>query len=967
MEPDIAYTTTEQARLATDGTAWRHWGPYLSERAWGTVREDYSPDGCAWDYFPHDAARSRAYRWNEDGLAGISDDKGRLCFALALWNGRDSILKERLFGLTGPEGNHGEDVKEVYYYLDNTPSHSYMKMLYKYPQAAFPYAQLVAENRRRSRQSDEFELMDTGSFAEDRYFDVYVEYAKAAPEDICIRISVVNQGPEAATLYLLPTLWFRNTWSWGRDTSRPHLRQRQRAAYNDRENFSIHRDIEAEHPLLGNFILFCEAADDLLFTGNDTNLQRLFGVPNTTPYVKDAFHEHLIAGNLAAVNPKRRGTKAAALYVRTLEPGATLVIRQRLTQVLAFSASEPDSHQGSHYILDRRGELTCSDPPGGGQAPGSHPYGGQAGDGQAHSPFEDFEAIFAARKREADAYYASLQPAHLDEDTRQVQRQALVGMLWSKQFYHYVVEQWLQGEPAQPPPSPQHKHWRNREWRHLYNERVMSMPDKWEYPWYASWDLAFHCLPLALMDSEFAKSQLDLLMREWYMHPNGQVPAYEWAFGDVNPPVLAWAAWRVYRIEQTQTGYADRMFLESIFHKLLLNFTWWVNRKDSEGNNVFQGGFLGLDNIGVFDRGAPLPTGGYLEQSDGTSWMGMFCLNMMTIAVELALTNAAYEDIALKFFEHFLAIAAAMNNIADEGIKLWDDEDKFFYDVLHLPDDSHFPLKVRSLVGLIPLCAVETIEPEVLDALPRFRGHLEWFLAYRPDLTQLVSHHQRPNTGACRLLSLVRGERLKCLLQHMLNSDEFLSDYGVRSLSKYHKDHPYVLPFNGTEYTVRYEPAESRTEIFGGNSNWRGPIWFPINFLLIESLQKFYYYYGDSFKVECPTGSGHYLNLMEVADELSRRLTQLFLRDESGCRPFRHDHEFVRQHSTWGDHVLFHEFFHGDGGRGLGADHQTGWTGLVAVLIQQQAQREVVEEPLEVLHTQYLRAPTGRHSLPERR
>ncbi|GAC1308173.1 MAG: glucosidase [Ktedonobacteraceae bacterium] len=933
MDLHHEHSTAERDRLTTDGTAWRHWGSYLSERAWGTVREDYSHDGRAWDYFPHDAARSRAYRWNEDGLAGISDDKGRMCFALTLWNGRDPILKERLFGLTGPQGNHGEDVKEVYFYLDNTPTHSYMSMLYKYPQVAFPYQQLVEENARRGRQDAEFELLDTGVFAENRYFDVFVEYAKAAPEDILIRISAFNRGPEPATLHLLPTLWFRNTWSWGLDDSRPLLKQVHADANRHKSGLCI----AAQHPILGNYTLSCEAADNLLFTNNDTNMQRLFGVPNATPYVKDAFNEYLIHGNSASINPDCTGTKSAALYTRTIAQGAAITIRLRLTK-------ETNVHS--------RDDLLSLLSAGNGL---SSPWG------------RNFDTIFAARQQEADLFYMALQPAHLTSDQRRVQRQALAGMLWSKQFYHYIVDQWLKGDPAQPSPPDQRKYGRNSEWRHLYNERVMSMPDKWEYPWYAAWDLAFHCLPLALVDSEFAKQQLDLLMREWYMHPNGQLPAYEWAFGDVNPPVFAWSAWRVYKLEQEQTGFADRMFLESIFHKLLLNFTWWVNRKDSEGNNVFQGGFLGLDNIGVFDRSAPLPTGGYIEQSDGTSWMGMFCLNMMTIALELALTNPVYEDIALKFFEHFLSIAAAMNNIAGEGIELWDEEDEFFYDVLHLPDDSHLPIKIRSLVGLIPLCAVETLEPEVLDALPRFKGHLEWFLTHRPDLTGLVSYWQQPNAGERRLLGLVRGHRLKRLLKRLLDPAEFLSDYGIRSLSKYHADHPYVLHVDGNAHTVSYDPAESRTELFGGNSNWRGPIWFPINYLLIESLQKFHYYYGDEFKVECPTGSAQYLTLKEVAGEVSQRLVRLFLQDASGQRPFYGQNEFVQGDPHWRDCLLFHEFFQGDNGTGLGASHQTGWTGLVAMLLQANMDTDNMQEQITITPSGQLRSSTSPLKLPERR
>jgi hypothetical protein len=913
MEQQFVFGTREYKRLAGEGDAWRHWGPYVSERAWGTVREDYSHDGNAWVYLSHDAARSRAYRWNEDGLAGISDDKGRMCFALALWNGCDPILKERLFGLTGTEGNHGEDVKEAYFYLDSTPTHSYMRMLYKYPHAAFPYQQLIDENARRSREDPEYELLDTGVFDGSRYFDVFVEYAKAAPEDILIRIRAINRGQESVALYVLPTIWFRNTWSWGRDDSRPLLTQgawHSQEGDDGRKNSDHITIIEAQHPILGDYRLYCETAiptDDILFTNNDTNMQRLFGIPNATPYVKDAFHEYLIHGNQQAVNPSRVGTKSSMLYMRTIAAGATFTLRLRLTKV---------REQG-----DRLTSFAW--------------------------PFTDFDSTFKMRREDADEYYEALQPARLNEDQRRVHRQAVAGMLWNKQFYHYIVEQWLQGDPAQPSPPEQRKSGRNHEWRHLYNERVMSMPDKWEYPWYASWDLAFHCIPFAFIDSGFAKSQLDLLMREWYMHPNGQLPAYEWAFGDVNPPVIAWAAWRVYKIDQEQTGCADRMFLERIFHKLLLNFTWWVNRKDSEGKNVFQGGFLGLDNIGIFDRSAPLPTGGYIEQSDGTSWMGMFCLNMMTIALELALTNPVYEDIALKFFEHFLAIAAAMNNIADEGIRLWDEEDEFFYDVLHLPDDSYRPIKIRSLVGLIPLCAVEVLESHVLDVLPAFKYNLTWFLNYRPDLLRLVSHWQQPGAAERHLLALVRGHRMKRLLKRMLDSSEFLSDYGIRSLSKYHATHPYVLDVDGVTYSVRYDPAESRTDLFGGNSNWRGPLWFPLNYLLIESLQKFYYYYGDDFKVECPTGSGQYLNLKEVADELSRRLIRLFLCDKTGRRPFHGKNEMLQHDPHWSDYLLFHEYFHGDNGTGLGASHQTGWTGLVAMLLQHQGVHSV-EDPVGI-------------------
>jgi hypothetical protein len=917
--------TAERERLDDDGEAWRRWGPYLSERGWGTVREDYSADGNAWSYFPHDHARSRAYRWNEDGLAGISDDKGRLCFALALWNERDPILKERLFGLGNPEGNHGEDVKEYYYYLDSTPSHSWMRMLYKYPQAAFPYAQLVAENARRSTHEDEYELIDTGIFDEGRYFDVFVEYAKAGPNDIAIVIDVHNRGPEAAPLHILPTLWFRNTWSWKHGAPRPTI--------------SAHAGgVCAEHPILGAYHFFAEGADEWLYTENETNLERLYGVPNPTPYVKDAFHEYVVNGRRECVNPNGVGTKVAAAYRRVIPAGARLRLRLRLTGAPPApaetpppaSTAEPAEKQDWEQSTDTRPapadnlvrKTTPAEPP---PAP--------------HDPFLDFEDVVAERSWQADEFYAVLQPGSLTEDERRIQRQALAGMLWSKQFYHYIVAEWLAGDLTQPPPPASRVHGRNWEWRHLYNERVMSMPDAWEYPWYAAWDLAFHCLPLALVDADFAKSQLDLLTREWYQHPNGALPAYEWNFGDVNPPVFAWATLRIYRIEQKMTGRADRAFLERVFHKLLLNFTWWVNRKDIEGNNVFEGGFLGLDNIGVFDRSAELPTGGHLEQSDGTSWMGMFSLNMMVIALELACTNPVYEDIATKFLEHFLFIADAMNNLGHEGIALWNEQDEFFYDVLHLPDGSKQTLTLRSFVGLIPLFAVETIEPEVLAEVPGFRERLEWFLENRPDLARLVSRWYEPGIGERRLLALVRGHRLKALLKRALDPDEFLSDYGVRGLSKHHGANPYELHVNGSSYTVSYEPGESRSNVFGGNSNWRGPIWFPLNYLLIESLQKFHHYFGDDFVVECPTGSEQYLTINQIADELSLRLFRLFERNDQGERPSFGPHPLFQHDPHWRDYLLFYEYFHGDSGRGIGASHQTGWTGLVAKLLQQQGER----------------------------
>ena len=884
--------THEYRRLAEDGAAWRRWGPYLSERAWGTVREDYSPDGEAWRYLPHDHARSRAYRWNEDGLAGICDEKGLLCFATALWNGRDAILKERLFGLSGPQGNHGEDVKELYYYLDSTPTHSYLRYLYMYPQATFPYDRLVRENAQRSRDQGEFELVDAGVFAEGRYFEICLEYAKSAADDILIQITSTNRGPEEAELHLLPTLWFRNTWSWGRDPRKPQLSQPSPTGRRRKE----HSSVWATHHELGDYALYFDDPAELLFTENETNVQRLFGVPNPGPHVKDAFHAYVVGGDRSAVNPLLRGTKAAPYYRMNLPPGEAVRTRLRLT-------------------------LT--------------PEAGQ----NAPAPFSDFSDLIERRQQEADEFYSALQSASLPEDVRLVQRQAFAGLLWSKQFYHYDVAQWLEGDPGQPAPPAHRKNGRNRDWTHLNNADVLSMPDKWEYPWFAAWDLAFHCIPLAMVDPEFAKRQLLLLGREWYQHPNGQIPAYEWNFSDVNPPVLAWAAQRVYAIDRDLSGRADHAFLERVFHKLMLYFTWWVNRKDSQGKNVFQGGFLGLDNIGIFDRSAPLPAGGTIEQSDGTSWMGMYCLNMMSIALELARSNPVYEDIATKFFEHFLYIAAAMNNIAGEGISLWDDEDEFFYDVLSLPDGRRLPLKVRSMVGLIPLFAVETLEPEVLDRLPDFRRRLEWFLENRPQLAGLVSRWQEPGMGERRLMALVRGHRMKALLRRALDPAEFLSDYGVRSLSKVHEAAPYTLDLGGVPYGVRYEPAESRSPLFGGNSNWRGPVWFPVNFMLIESLRQYHRYYGDDFRVECPSGSGQRMTLEEIAGELARRLVRLFLRDQHGRRPVFGPAEQSPMDPLWGDHPLFYEYFHGDSGAGLGASHQTGWTGLVATLIQEYAGR----------------------------
>ncbi|MCC7214538.1 MAG: glucosidase [Nitrospira sp.] len=873
----------EQQRLDEDAQRrrhWKRWGPYLSERAWGTVREDYSPHGTAWDAFPHDQARSRAYRWNEDGLAGICDRHQIICFALALWNGKDPILKERVFGLTGNEGNHGEDVKEYYFYLDSTPTHSYMKYLYKYPQAAFPYARLVEENRRRGRHDPEFELIDSGVFDENRYFDVCVDYAKTTPEDLCIRIQVVNHGPEDAQLTLLPTIWFRNTWSWGTDIRRPRFRRG--------ESIDHVRVIETQHEHYGLRRLLCEGEPTLLFTENDTNSRRLYGDHTGSRYVKDSFHDYVVQGEKEAVNPDHLGTKAAAQYVLTLAPGETQTVRLRLTD---------DS-----------------------RSPGFAE--------------QDFEAVFAARIREADEFYDGLAPAHLSEDARRIQRQAFAGLLWSKQFYHYDVNRWLKGDPAGQAPPRDRLHGRNSDWTHLYNADVISMPDKWEYPWYAAWDLAFHCIPLALVDPTYAKEQLVLMLREWYMHPNGQIPAYEWAFGDVNPPVHAWAAWRIYKIDKKRNGIGDRRFLERVFHKLLLNFTWWVNRKDAEGKNIFQGGFLGLDNIGVFDRSAPLPTGGHIEQSDATSWMGMYCLNMLTIALELAGDNRAYEDVASKFFEHFVYICRAMNNIGGENIELWDREDGFFYDVLHLPNGETQHMKVRSMVGLIPLFAVETLDSELVDSLPRFKHRMQWFIENRPDFAQHLET-QSCDGGVRRFLSLVSRDRLKSVLRYMLDEEEFLSSYGIRALSRYHRDHPFVMSVMGREHRAEYEPAESGTGLFGGNSNWRGPIWFPVNYLLIESLQKFHYFLGEQYRVECPTGSGRHSTLGDVATEISRRLIRIFLGNADGSRPVFGGSRRFQDDPHWRQHVLFYEYFHGDNGAGIGASHQTGWTGLVAKLIQQ--------------------------------
>jgi len=869
---------TEEQRLR-DSPLWRLWGPYLSERQWGTVREDYSANGDAWNYFPHDHARSRAYRWGEDGLAGISDDKQILCFAVALWNGKDPILKERLFGLTNGQGNHGEDVKECYYYLDSTPTHSYLKMLYKYPQAEFPYARLLEENQQRGLQDNEFELIDTGVFDNDRYWDVFVEYAKAATDDILVQITIQNRGPEAAELHILPQLWFRNTWSWNASPDKPQIKAGTEGA------------LVALHPTLGTYNLYIEGSHEPLFCDNETNAVRLYGQERKGFY-KDAFHDRLVGSNTGAVNPARVGTKAAAHFTSTVAAGGERRFRLRLSAT------------------------------------------------QQAAPFADFDGTFSTRRREADEFYNRLQTGLDHEDARLVQRQALAGMLWSKQFYTYDVHQWLQGDPAFPAPSQARRHGRNSDWAHFDSCTVFSMPDKWEYPWFAAWDLAFHTVVLALIDAEFAKHQLLLLTHDWYMRPNGQLPAYEWNFGDSNPPVHAWAAWRVFQIDRKQRRQqnpddpGDLAFLERVFQKMLLTFTWWVNQKDADGRNLFQGGFLGLDNIGCFNRDAPLPTGGHISQSDGTSWMAMYALNLLTIALELAQHNDAYEDMAIKFLEHFLYIAKAMAEMGKQGVGLWDEQDGFFYSLLNLPNGEDVPLKVRSIVGLIPLFAVTTLEPDVLAKLHNFRARMEWFLNHRPDLAKLVSRWYEPGMGERRLLSLLRGHRMKALLKRMLDPAEFLSDYGVRAVSRYHLEHPYIFWFNGTPLTVDYEPAESRSRLFGGNSNWRGPIWFPVNFLIIESLQKFHHYYGDDFKIECPTGSGQFVTIDQVAEQISNRLCRIFLKDGKGLRQVNALYPKFQQDPHFRDCVNFYEYFDGDTGRGVGASHQTGWTGVVAKLLK---------------------------------
>ena len=879
----------ERQRLAEDERRegnWKRWGPYLAERQWGTVREDYSEQGKVWESFPREQAPSRAYRWGEDGLLGVTDREGRLCFALALWNGRDPILKERLFGLSGREGNHGEDVKEVYHYLDSTPTHSYMKALYKYPQAAFPYARLIDENARRGPHDPEFELADTGVFDDSRYWDVTVEYAKAAPDDLLIRIAVANRGPEAAELHVLPTLWFRNTWSWGRTGEgywpRPSIRQAPGS-------------VSATHESLGEFRLSAEADPEggprWLFTENETNIARLFDAPNKAPHVKDAFHDAVVNGRMDAVSPAPEGTRAAAWYRLRVPAGESRTLRLRLRSA-ADGAEE----------------------------------------GTAEAFGEAFERTFAGRIHEADEFYDSVLNPALRAEERAVSRQAYAALLWSKQFYHYVVKDWLEGDPAQPPPPGARRKGRNSEWTHLYTRDVISMPDSWEYPWFAAWDLAFHMLPLAKVDPAFAKSQLLLFLREWYTHPNGQIPAYEWELGDVNPPVHAWAVWRVYKLTGAK-GQRDRLFLERAFQKLLINFTWWVNRKDPDGMNIFSGGFLGLDNIGVFDRSKPLPTGGHLEQADGTAWMAFYCSTMLAIAVELAVGDPAYEDVASKFLEHFVAIAEAMNTFGGTG--LWDEADGFYYDQIHV-DGQQIPLRLRSGVGLIPLFACEVIEQADLDRLPGVRKRLEWFVRNLPEQARNIGYMEEgcPGHENHRMLAIPSRERLERVLRVMLDTREFLSPHGVRAMSAAYRDAPYVFRANGVEeHVVRYTPAESDSGLFGGNSNWRGPVWFPINYLLIEALERYDHFFGDALTVEVPTGSGRRLNLREAAHELAGRLASIFLPDANGRRPCHGDDSRYARDPHWRDLVLFNEYFHGDTGRGLGASHQ-GWTALVIRCIE---------------------------------
>ena len=870
--------TEEKKRLIEDREKkknWRKFGPYLSERQWGTVREDYSHNGDAWQHITHDAARSKAYRWGEEGIAGICDEDQLVNFSVALWNTKDPILKERIFGLSGVEGNHGEDCKDLYYYLDSTPTHSYMKMLYKYPQSEFPYEKLVEENKRRNKLQPEYDLVDTSIFEDHRYFDVFIEYAKASTDDLLVRITIHNRGPEKAPIHLLPQVWFRNTWAWGYHSYKPGM-------FRDKQGV-----IKIDDKRLGHYYLYADENPEALFCENETNTGRLYGHAREGSF-KDGINDHVVGARRNVLNKTHSGTKAAFHYKLSIPAGKSKTLRLRLSD---------------HYASD---------------------------------PFSDYDVLFDRRLKEADDFYQSIQDLVKSADDKNIQRQAFAGMLWTKQFYYYDVDQWLKGDPAQPPPPQERMNIRNHEWRHLNNADIISMPDKWEYPWYAAWDLAFHTIPLSMIDPEFAKQQLILLTKEWYMHPNGQLPAYEWSFSDVNPPVHGWATWRVYKIDQKlNDGKGDRRFLEEVFHKLLLNFTWWINKKDYKGNNVFQGGFLGMDNIGVFDRSKQLPAGGHIEQSDGTSWMAMFTLNMLRISLELSRENPVYQSLATKFFEHFLYIAGAMANLSGESINLWDDEDEFFYDVLQTRDNQRMKIKLRSMVGLIPLFAVEVLEEEIFVQNPEFSRRLLWFLKNRPDLANLISRWQEKGRGERHLLSLLRGHRMKALLKRMLDPDEFLSDYGIRAMSKAYEKNPFTFHADGIDFSVTYTPGEAVTSVFGGNSNWRGPIWFPVNYLIIESLQRFHHYYGNDFKVEHPTGSGNLMTLKEIAADLSDRLISIFRKDPSGRRAVFGDYTALQNDKHFNDYLWFFEYFHGDNGRGAGATHQTGWTGLVAKLIQQ--------------------------------
>jgi hypothetical protein len=879
-------SSAEKVRLTLqkENKGWKKWGPYLSERQWGTVREDYSRNGDAWNYITHEMARSKAYRWGEEGIGGFSDSKQHICLSFAFWNHKDKMLKERIFGLTNTEANHGEDVKEMYYYLDSTPTHSYMKMLYKYPQNLFPYEKLRQENARRGKNEPEFEIMDTGIFDKDEYFDIFMEYAKADEEDIYIRVTVHNRSHKDAPITILPTIAFRNTWSWGYPAF----------DYKPIMNGMANRIIEVNHRKHGKYNLYLDKTDELLFCENETNFKKLYGTPNNTAYPKDGINDYIISGRKSAtVNPNHIGTKAAGRFSRIVKGGESVSIRMRLV---------------NHTI--------------------SEPFGG-------------FDDMFDKRIREANEFYAEIQKDVKDPELLAIQRQAYAGMLWSKQFYYYNVYEWLKGDPSHPEPAYGRKWGRNSGWKHLYAANLISMPDKWEYPWFAAWDLAFHCIPLARVDADFAKRQLEILLREYYMHPNGQIPAYEWNFSDVNPPVHAWATWKVYEIDREQNdGVGDVEFLEKIFHKLLLNFTWWVNQKDDTGNNIFSGGFLGLDNIGVFDRSTPMPFGGKLEQADATGWMAMYTLNMLRISVEISLKQPVYQDMASKFFEHFLYIAGAMEAMGDRNstISLWDEDDQFYYDVIHIPNGQSILLKVRSIVGLIPLFAVEILDPQMLDKMPIFKRRVEWVLANRPDLARLISRWFESGKGENRLLAILRGHRMKMILKRMLDQQEFLSDYGIRAMSKYHEENPYKFYINGEVLQVGYTPAEALTDIMGGNSNWRGPIWFPLNYLIFDSLMKFHAYYGDDYEVEYPTNSGHLTTIDEVAMGMADRLIGIFKKDGDDRRAAFGDNEKLQTDPHFRDYILFYEYFHGDNGRGCGAGHQTGWTGLVAELILKTAQ-----------------------------